>query len=167
MLYYPPTMNRQTEEHKQHLSESLRRFWSTLSPEERERRRAECVRCGLKSVAMRTPEEMAAQIARLQRPEVRARNAEAVAKRKAQLTAEDPDWMKKILREKWSRHDPATEAQRKTRAENARRMRAQMTPEQTAALREASRKALRKPIEGHPDSTSGEVVRFNSAGDAA
>ena len=94
-------------------------------------------------------------------------NAAAVAKRKAQLTAEDPDWMKKILREKWSRHDPLTEAQRKTRAENARRMRAQMTPEQTAALQEASRKARRKPIEGHPVGTTGEVVRFNSAGDAA
>ena len=42
-----------------------------------------------------------------------------------------------------------------------------MTPEQTAALQEASRKARRKPIEGHPDNTIGEVVRFASAGDAA
>ena len=113
---------------------------------------------------MLTDADKAAMVARTHTPAVRARNEAAIAEAKAKRFAEDPDWLKKILREKWTRHDPATEARRKVRSENARRY---MTPERLAALVGASAAAHKKPIEGLLVDGSGETVRFDSASDAA
>ena len=143
------------------------RHWETVSPEEREKYRERGRVVGRMVAARMTAEDKAAFAALVRTPEARARNVDALAKRNAKRFAEDPDWLKRIMREKWSRHDPATEAQRKKRSENSRRMVASWSPEQRAAFREAARKACSKPIEGRPKNGEGEVLRFESVTAAA
>ena len=160
-------MKRHTEEQKRHMREAALRFWEGLSPEERARRKALGRACGLKSWEQRSDEQKAAEVARLNTPEVRAKNAEAVRVAKAKLFADDPDWLKKRMQEKWSRQDPVTLAQRAARSATSRRNAANLTPEQKAAFRAAARKARMKAVEGVPVEGAGPVLHFESVTEAA
>lgn len=158
-------MKPHTEEQKQHLREALLRRWAEVSPEERAARKAQCAAFGRKSWAMASAERKAAQIARINTPEVRARNAAAIAASKARLSAEDPDWLKKKMRAKGPR-PPLTEEQRKALSDAVRRVNAQRTPEQRKALAAAAGRARRRAVLAIPVNGS-DPIRFESSMAAA
>ena len=126
-----------------------------------------CAANGRKSWAMRSAADKAAQIVRINTPEVRKRASDANKAKHRAKTEEERAAYSARYKARWLHPTESVEAERRDRSERSKRMLAAWTPEQRAAFVEAGNKAHRKPVEGTPVDGAGEVVRFDSAGSAA
>ena len=160
-------MKPQAPEHRQHMREAYERRVAAMTPEELAAWKASCRAFGLKSWEEKSDEDKRRQTARLQMPDARAHNAESVRRTKAARFAEDPDWLRKILHEKWQRTDPLTLEQRKGRSDRSRAQMANASPEWKRKFAEAAQKARIKEIVGISLSDPSDERRFESATAAA
>ena len=156
-----------TEEQRQNLREVAARRFAVMDAEKFAAFKEKCAANGRKSWAMRSAADKAAQIARINTPEVRKRASDANKAKHRVMTDEEHAAYSARHKARWLHPDAAVEEERRGRSERAKRQAAAWTPEQRDAFSEAGRKAHRKPVEGTPVGGTGEVVRFDSAGSAA
>ena len=156
-----------TEEHRRNLREAALRRIAAMDEEKRAAFKAKCAAGGRKCWEAKSAADRAAQIARINTPEVRRRASDANKARHRAKTEEERIAYSARHKARWLHPDAAVEEERRGRSERAKRQAAAWTPEQRDAFSEAGRKAHRKPVEGTPVGGTGEVVRFDSAGSAA
>ena len=111
-----------TEEHKQHMREAALRRIAAMDEKKRTAFKEKCAANGRKSWAMRSAADKAAQIARINAPEVRKRASDANKAKHQAMTEEERIAYAARHKARWLHPTESVEAERRARSERSKRL---------------------------------------------
>ena len=139
-----------TEEHKQHLRESALRRFAAMDEKKRAAFNAKCAAGGRKSWAVRSAADKAAQIARINTPEVRKRASDANKAMHQAKTEEERAAYSARYKARWLHPTESVEAERRDRSERAKRAYAALSEKEKRARMKKTAKANNVPVIATP-----------------
>ena len=139
-----------TEEHRQHLRESALRRFAAMDEKKRAAFNAKCAAGGRKSWAVRSAADKAAQIARINTPEVRKRASDANKAMHQAKTEEERIAYSARYKARWLHPTESVEAERRERSERAKRSYAALSEKEKRARMRNTIKANNVPVIATP-----------------
>ena len=139
-----------TEEHRQHLRESAMRRIAAMGEKKRAAFNAKCAAGGRKSWAVRSAADKAAQIARINTPEVRKRASDANKAMHQAKTEEERIAYSARYKARWLHPTESVEAERRERSERAKRSYAALSEKEKRARMRNTIKANNVPVVATP-----------------
>ena len=139
-----------SEEHKQHLRESALRRIAAMGEKKRAAFNAKCAAGGRKSWAVRSAADKAAQIARINTPEVRKRASDANKAMHQAKTEEERAAYSARYKARWLHPTESVEAERRERSERAKRSYAALSEKEKRARMRNTIKANNVPVIATP-----------------
>ena len=139
-----------TEEHKQHMRESALRRIAAMGEKKRAAFNAKCAAGGRKSWAVRSAADKAAQIARINTPEVRKRASDANKAKHRAKTEEERAAYSARYKARWLHPTESVEAERRERSERAKRSYAALSEKEKRARVRNTIKANNVPVIATP-----------------
>lgn len=135
-----------TEEHRQHMRESALRRFAAMDEGKRTAFKEKCAANGRKSWAMRSAADKAAQIARINTPEVRKRASDANKAKHREMTDEERAAYSARYKARWLHPTESVEAERRDRSERAKRAYAALSEKEKRARMRKTAKANNVPV---------------------
>ena len=117
-----------------------------------------CAANGRKSWAMRSAADKAAQIARINTPEVRKRASDANKAKHQAMTEEERAALSARHKARWLHPTESVEAERRDRSERSKRMMAGMPVEEKRKMLERLRLSLLAPVVAIPAARKGRPI---------
>ena len=139
-----------TEEHRQHMRESALRRIAAMGEKKRAAFNAKCAAGGRKSWAVRSAADKAAQIARINTPEVRKRASDANKAMHQAMTEEERAAYSALHKARWLHPTESVEAERRERSERAKRSYAALSEKEKRARMRNTIKANNVPVIATP-----------------
>ena len=147
-----------SEEHKQHLRESALRRIAAMDEKKRTAFKEKCAANGRKSWAMRSAADKAAQIARINTPEVRKRASDANKAKHRVMTDEEHAAYSARHKARWLHPTESVEAERRDRSERSKRMMAEMPEKEKRKMIERLHLSCLAPVVAIPARRKGRPI---------
>ena len=135
-----------TEEQRQNLREVAARRFAVMDAEKLAAFKEKCAANGRKSWAMRSAADKAAQIARINTPEVRKRASDANKAKYQAMTDEERAALSARHKARWRHPTESVEAERRDRSERAKRAYAALSEKEKRARMRKTAKANNVPV---------------------
>ena len=135
-----------TEEQRQNLREAVVRRFAAMDAEKLAAFKEKCAANGRKSWAMRSAADKAAQIARINTPEVRKRASDANKAKHRVMTDEEHAAYSARHKARWLHPTESVEAERRDRSERAKRAYAALSEKEKRARMRKTAKANNVPV---------------------
>ena len=147
-----------TEEQRQNLREAVVRRFAAMDEKKRTAFKEKCAANGRKSWAMRSAADKAAQIARINTPEVRKRASDANKAKYRVMTDEEHAAYSARHKARWLHPTESVEAERRDRSERGKRMMAEMPVEKKRKMLEGLRLSCLAPVVAIPAARKGRPI---------
>ena len=147
-----------TEEQRQHLREIAARRFAVMDAEKLAAFKEKCAANGRKSWAMRSAASKAAQIARINTPEVRKRASDANKAKHRAMTEEERAAYMARQKARWLQPTESVEAERRARSERSKRMMAEMPEEEKRKMIERLHLSCLAPVVAIPARRKGRPL---------
>ena len=147
-----------TEEQRQNLREAVVRRFAAMDTEKLAAFKEKCAANGRKSWAVRSAADKAAQIARINTPEVRKRASDANKAKHRVMTDEERAAYSARHKARWLHPTESVEAERRDRSERSKRMMAEMPVEKKRKMLEGLRLSCLAPVVAIPAARKGRPI---------